>query len=144
METSVTNWLLALGGGGLIGMAATILLLINGRIMGASGIIFGVIKPIKGDTLWKYKFLLGILLGAFSASFFIDEAFINLSNRSLISIAIAGLLVGFGTHMGNGCTSGHGVCGISRMSSRSITATFIFILTGAITTLLMSKSITLF
>jgi len=134
-------WTNALLGGGLIGLSATILLLVSGRVTGISGIFFGVLKPVKNDFHWRLMFVLGLLFGGFIASFFLDSPFINLSGRPLTAVVIGGFLVGFGTRLGSGCTSGHGVCGISRLSPRSIAATLTFIGAGIVSVYLISKII---
>lgn len=117
-------------GGMIIGAAATIMLLFNGRVTGISGILAGILKPIAGDTGWKLLFILGLFLGGAGLELFFPSAFTLISKANLYDYALAGFLVGFGTLMGNGCTSGHGVCGISRLSARSILATSIFIVAG--------------
>ena len=120
----------AILGGVLIGIAASLMMLFNGRVTGISGIVAGVIKPKKLDVSWRVSFLIGLLLGGIVLKFFRPEAFIQNSSALWGDYIFAGLLVGFGTLLGNGCTSGHGVCGISRMSVRSIMATIIFIAFG--------------
>lgn len=120
----------ALVGGMLIGIAATVLLVLNGRVVGISGILNGIFTYSKEDTAWRLTFILGLLSGGISLLLLKPEAFENTSNRPFIFILIAGFLVGFGTVMGSGCTSGHGVCGISRFSPRSIVATILFIGSG--------------
>ena len=125
-------WLMALAGGGLIGIAATIHLLVNGRIAGVSGILFGAMKPAAGEFLWRFKFLLGLVLGGVLGLLLVDQPFLNESGRPLWMVIVAGFLVGFGTKLGSGCTSGHGVCGISRMSPRSLVATVVFITAGVV------------
>jgi uncharacterized protein len=119
----------ALLGGLLIGAAAAALLLVNGRILGVSGIIGGLLTPRTGDTAWRLWFIVGLLVpplllglsGTTDAPKFLG---------SLGIIALAGLLVGFGSRMGSGCTSGHGICGVGRLSKRSIVATLCFMLTA--------------
>lgn len=133
------EWINALIGGGLIGLSATILLIFKGRVTGISGIMFGVIKPIKNDTMWKFKFILGLIIGGLLAGGMIEDAFVNTSERSMLAVAIAGLLVGFGTRLSSGCTSGHGVCGLSRGSRRSLAATLSFILAGMVSVAVISK-----
>jgi hypothetical protein len=119
----------ALLGGGLIGLAASILLLSIGRVAGVSGIAGGVLRPRRGDVLWRVWFVLGLLAaGALFAR--LSPESMTASPRSLVLVVIAGLLVGVGTRLGNGCTSGHGVCGISRLSPRSLIATVTFMSTG--------------
>ncbi len=127
------EWTYAVLGGVLIGLAASILLIAIGRICGISGIVWGIIKPTAGDTAWRWSFLIGLIVGALFFSFKFSKAFSVESPVSIVWLAVAGLLVGFGTRLGGGCTSGHGVCGISRLSSRSIAATGIFISSGALT-----------
>lgn len=123
----------ALIGGSIIGVAVSLMLIFNGRVTGISGIVSGVLRPVKGDTLWRTLFLLGLLIGGFILKFVRPESFESLSlNMGLGDYAIAGFLVGFGTLLGNGCTSGHGVCGNSRLSVRSMVATMTFILFGVI------------
>jgi hypothetical protein len=122
----------SLFGGILIGVSASAMLLLHGKIAGISGIMAGVLRPAKGDTLWKVCFLLGLLSGGFWLRLFLPAAFDFGPARPFGVLALAGLMVGFGTRLGNGCTSGHGVCGISRLSMRSMVATATFIATGAI------------
>jgi len=126
------EWSRALGGGVLIGVSAAILLVYNGRIAGISGITSGLLRPNKGDTLWRGTFVAGLLVGGAILALFAPST-LGVANVSLPWIALAGLLVGVGTTLGNGCTSGHGVCGIARLSPRSIVATLTFMTTGAIT-----------
>lgn len=130
----------ALAGGALIGLSATILLLFNGRVTGISGIIDNAFSRASGDRLWRCVFLVGLVLGG--CAFFVlnPQQFVLATESSfagLIRIGAAGLIVGFGVVMGSGCTSGHGVCGISRFSTRSIVATMVFILAGVITVTLL-------
>lgn len=130
-----TDWLWGLLGGGLIGTAAAMYLLINGRIMGASGIIGGLVDGTAG-TAWRERaaFLIGLL--AVPAVFvFFAQSTTNLTTNPFVLIA-GGLLVGAGTRIANGCTSGHGVCGISRLSLRGIAATVFYIGAGGLTVVL--------
>ena len=120
----------AILGGVLIGIAASLMMFFNGRVTGISGIVAGVIRPKKLDVSWRVSFLIGLLLGGIVLRFFRPEVFLQSSSALLGDYVFAGLLVGFGTLLGNGCTSGHGVCGISRMSVRSIMATITFITFG--------------
>ncbi|MEQ4624395.1 MULTISPECIES: YeeE/YedE family protein [Providencia] len=121
-----TPWSAAIGGL-LIGLAVSVLLLLNGRIAGISGILGGVLKPIVGDTAWKVAFIVGIMVAPaiFSFFFYAPEVIISTSTPFII---IAGLLVGFGTRLGSGCTSGHGICGMARFSRRSIVAVMTFMI----------------
>ena len=123
----------ALIGGALIGLAVAFLLLTNGRLLGVSGIIFGLLRPQRGQVEWRLAFVTGLLVGGCLLVLVYPEAFSLAADRSLGAVACAGLLVGFGTRLGNGCTSGHGVCGVSRFSGRSICATVTFIATGVAT-----------
>ena len=130
--------LASLVGGGLIGVAAAILLLSHGRIAGISGILGGLLGGAKsGDAAWRLMFLIGLLGSGLIAGQLAPQVFRFELTRSTAALIAAGLLVGFGTRMGGGCTSGHGVCGISRLSKRSVTATATFMATGAITVFLV-------
>ena len=122
----------AIYGGVLIGVAATMMLLFNGRVTGISGIVGGLLNPVSKDKSWRILFLLGLLVGGFFLRFFHPVSFVTVSNAWRIDYMIGGFFVGFGTLMGNGCTSGHGVCGISRFSIRSIISTIIFMLSGIV------------
>jgi uncharacterized protein len=130
--------LASLLGGVLIGLSASAMLLLDGKIAGISGILAGVLKPVKGDTLWRVCFLTGLLAGGLLLKEFLPGAFEFGLIRPFPLLAIAGLLVGFGTRLGSGCTSGHGVCGISRLSPRSLVATATFIFTGALVVYLLN------
>jgi len=121
----------ALFGGILIGLSASAMLLLDGKIAGISGILGGVLKPVKGDTLWRICFLAGLFAGGLLLRILLPGAFDFGLIRPFPILIIAGLLVGFGTRLGSGCTSGHGVCGVSRLSPRSLVATGTFIVTGA-------------
>jgi uncharacterized membrane protein YedE/YeeE len=115
----------SLAGGALLGLSASLLMLFSGKIAGISGVIGGLLSREKHESSWRIFFLVGMIL-----SFFIVVPFgfelPDSSTQSIILIAIAGLLVGFGTRLGNGCTSGHGIIGMGRFSKRSIFATMIF------------------
>ncbi len=120
----------ALLGGLLIGTASSLLLWGLGRIAGISGIYSSILSPSK-ENYWKYSFIIGLVVGGFFLNYFFSEKLFNYQIMgSTQKVIIAGLLVGFGTRLGNGCTSGHGVCGIPRLAQRSIFATTTFILTG--------------
>jgi uncharacterized membrane protein YedE/YeeE len=122
----------ALAGGALIGLAAAMLALLNGRIAGIAGIVGGILTPKRGEVGWRAAFILGLLLApaAWLLVTSLPEVRIDASYPMLI---LAGLVVGISTRYGAGCTSGHGVCGISRLSPRSIVATLAFMATGFIT-----------
>lgn len=123
----------ALIGGGLIGLAASLMLLLNGRIAGISGIYGGLLRPSPGDIGWRATFVLGLLAGGVVVMVLSPEMIAASAVRSLPATVLAGLVVGFGVRMGNGCTSGHGVCGLTRFSRRSLVATVTFMATGAVT-----------
>ena len=125
-------------GGMLIGLSSAALLLFNGKIAGISGIVGGMLSPTRQDTLWRVFFIVGLLSGGFLIRWFSPQAFVIAINRSASALILAGFLVGFGTRLGNGCTSRHGVCGMSRLSPRSLVATAIFMATGALTVFLIN------
>ena len=122
----------ALAGGGLIGISVALLILLNGRIAGITGIIGGLFKPVKGDITWRIAFTFGLIIAPIIWLLFgkLPEITIDANYGLLV---VAGLIVGFGARLGSGCTSGHGVCGISRLSPRSIVATLAFMGTGFLT-----------
>lgn len=123
-------------GGLLIGISAALLLFANGKIAGISGIAGGLLtKPPRGDVLWRVVFVVGLLAGGLSMGLMRPELFTVDLSRSTPALAAAGLLVGFGTRLGSGCTSGHGVCGLSRMSQRSLVSVLTFMGAGVLTVL---------
>jgi uncharacterized membrane protein YedE/YeeE len=126
----INSILYSLFGGALIGLAVTLMLLFNGRVTGISGILVSSLAKPSQEGLWRWLFLAGMLTGGFIIYQTRPDLFVNVSGRSLGAVAIAGLFVGYGTVMGGGCTSGHGICGISRLSMRSILATMTFMLFG--------------
>lgn len=130
----MTTWMIALAGGVLIGLAATLLLWLNGRMAGVSGILNGVILQKPGDTAWRYSFLIGLIVAGGAYMAFVPGALLPRSDYSRPALIVAGLFVGFGTRMGNGCTSGHGVCGLGRLSLRSFVAVLTFMTTAIATT----------
>lgn len=138
----------ALAGGVLIGVAALALMALNGRIAGISGILGGLLPPspagdnpasdnLASDKGWRIAFLAGLAGAAFLYIAFTSTEIVQSVSTNLTVMTIAGLLVGFGSALGSGCTSGHGVCGMSRMSIRSIAATLTFMATGAIMVFVM-------
>ena len=129
---------LALVGGGIIGLAVSLMLLFNGRVTGISGIVGTILKLPKGDMAWRICFVSGLFLGGYIMNKMHPEYFVDSSGRQLATVGVAGLLVGFGTMMGTGCTSGHAVCGISRFSKRSLFATISFMATGFVTATIFS------
>ncbi len=120
-------------GGALIGVSVTMMLLFNGRVTGISGIIASSLSNLEKAGSWRLTFLVGMVVGGLCMHRFRPDLFVNASGRGLGLVVLAGLLVGYGTVMAGGCTSGHGVCGISRLSVRSIIATLIFMLFGFLT-----------
>lgn len=131
----------SLFGGILIGLSASAMLLLDGKVAGISGILAGVLKPVTGDTLWRICFLAGLLTGGLLLRILLPSAFDFGIIRPFPLLIIAGLLVGFGTRLGSGCTSGHGVCGIGRLSPRSLVATATFIFTAALVVYLVDHLI---
>jgi uncharacterized membrane protein YedE/YeeE len=122
----------SLGGGILIGIAAGLLILASGKILGVSGILGGLFRPSAGETAWRLAFLLGLFLAPLGWRSLAALQSPPIETNSAM-LAIAGLLVGFGTRLGSGCTSGHGICGLSRLSPRSLVATALFMLAGFVT-----------
>ncbi|MCX7096335.1 MAG: YeeE/YedE thiosulfate transporter family protein [Methylococcales bacterium] len=122
----------ALGGGVLIGIAAAMLLFFNNRTAGISGIAAGILPPWQQDTSWRLSFLAGLVVSAPLWKLLGGSVQLQI-DTPLIILTIAGLLVGYGTRLGGGCTSGHGICGIARLSLRSIVATLVFMTTAGIT-----------
>lgn len=132
-EPNISGGLL---GGVLIGIAAMLLLLLNGRIAGISGILGGIIKSdVPGERLWRVAFILGLAGGAALDAFVRGGLPLRMQAAGPMLI-LAGLLVGSGTRLGSGCTSGHGVCGLARRSPRSVVATMIFMFVAALTVFL--------
>ncbi|HEX5752348.1 MAG TPA: YeeE/YedE thiosulfate transporter family protein [Archangium sp.] len=134
-----SSFLLPLLGGALIGLSASLLLLANGRVAGISGVVGSLLAPVRGDIAWRVLFFGGLLTGGLLLAWLRPASFAAPASPSPGGVALlvaAGLLVGFGSRLGNGCTSGHGVCGISRGSVRSIAATLTFMATGVLTVFL--------
>jgi uncharacterized membrane protein YedE/YeeE len=127
-----TPWA-ALTGGTLIGLAALLLLLCNGRIAGISGILGGSLEPKRGDLLWRVLFFFGLLAGGLIMLWLWPAALDFRIDVSTPAVILAGLLVGLGARIGSGCTSGHGVCGVGRLAPRSIVAVAVFVSTAMLT-----------
>ena len=119
-------------GGMILGLAASLYALLHGRILGISGIISGLLHPRASDLAWRFTLVLGLVSAPFLAVFF-GVFPIVVIDSSWLEIVIAGLLVGFGSQYGSGCTSGHGICGLSRLSPRSLAATLAFMCAGFVT-----------
>ena len=124
---------LALIGGAFIGVGTAIMLFFNGKIAGISGILGGMLQKWNADSSWRLAFLVGIPVGVMLVSVVHNMEPAVQVDTSPLAVVIGGLLVGFGTRLGSGCTSGHGVCGLARLSPRSIVATCTFMVSAAIT-----------
>ena len=131
--------LMPLTGGILIGIAASMMLLFSGRIAGVSGIFGGMLFQQGKERAWRLSFITGLIAGGILLYTINTEFFENSSGRGLLAVNIAGLLVGIGTRIGGGCTSGHGVCGIGRLSVRSIVATLTFVFAGMLAVILIKS-----
>lgn len=123
----------ALVGGALIGLAAVTLMALSGRVAGVSGIAGGLVGAEKDDRSWRWLFVVGLAGGVLIHEFLRPDSFALREGFPIALLLAAGVLVGLGARMGSGCTSGHGVCGISRLSARSIAATATFMVTAAVT-----------
>ena len=129
--------LMPLTGGILIGIAASMMLLFSGKIAGVSGIFGGMLFQKGNERAWKLSFIAGLITGGILLNILNAEIFENTSGRGLFIVTVAGLLVGIGTRVGGGCTSGHGVCGIGTLSGRSLVATVTFVIAGMVTVALV-------
>ena len=129
--------LMPLTGGILIGISASMMLLFSGRIAGVSGIFGGMLFQQGKERAWRLSFITGLIVGGILLYAINAEFFENSSGRGLLAVNIAGFLVGIGTRIGGGCTSGHGVCGIGRLSVRSIVATVTFVFAGMVAVVLV-------
>jgi uncharacterized membrane protein YedE/YeeE len=129
--THFTPWA-SLAGGILLGVASAMFLLVNGRILGISGIVGGLLHAVRGDRAWRITFVLGMLAAPLCAGLWMPPAWLQPPqiDATYGIVLVAGLLVGYGTRLGSGCTSGHGVCGLSRLSPRSAVATACFMASG--------------
>ena len=137
--THFTPWA-ALAGGVLLGLASALFVLLNGRILGISGIVGGLLRPRAGDMGWRLAFVLGMLVAPGLYWLVVGPTQPRIDANSGM-VVIAGLLVGVGTRYGSGCTSGHGVCGLSRMSPRSLVATLAFMGAGFVTVFLIRHAL---
>ena len=129
--THFTPWA-SLAGGVLLGIASALFILANGRILGISGILGGLLRPKAGDAGWRIAFVLGMLAAPVTLQWLAPAGFLSAPRieAGVAAVVVAGLLVGYGTRLGSGCTSGHGVCGLSRLSPRSLVATGTFMAAG--------------
>ncbi len=134
-----TPWA-SLAGGILLGLASAMFILVNGRILGISGIIGGLLRPKSGDVGWRLAFLLGMLVAPLLYLLLAGPVAVRI-DAGWATLVIAGLLVGVGTRYGSGCTSGHGVCGLSRLSPRSLAATLAFMGAGFTTVYLVRHAL---
>lgn len=126
----------ALFGGMLLGISATILMLFKGKVAGISGIVSGAITPSSVDKGWRIQFIIGLIAGGFLTNWLVQPELSGIPahySSSIVTMLLAGLLVGLGTKLGNGCTSGHGICGMGRFSIRFMIATLTFMLVAAVT-----------
>jgi uncharacterized membrane protein YedE/YeeE len=133
-----STWFSASLGGALIGLASALLLIAHGRIAGISGITGTLLQRATSDRAWRIAFLAGLASAGVIAAI-VGPGAVGPPVRSIGAVIVAGLLVGFGTRLGSGCTSGHGVCGISRWSARSLVAVATFMTTGAITAVVAGR-----
>ena len=134
-----TPWA-SLAGGIVLGLASAIFILVNGRILGISGIVGGLFRPVSGDIGWRLSFLLGLLVAPL-LYFLVAGPTAPRIDAGWTTVVVAGLLVGAGTRYGSGCTSGHGVCGLSRLSPRSLVATLAFMGAGFLTVFLVRHAL---
>jgi uncharacterized protein len=132
--TNFTPWA-SLAGGILLGLASALFILVNGRILGISGILGGLLRPVRGDMGWRLAFLAGMLAAPLLYVALLGPVQARI-DAGWGTVVVAGLLVGVGTRYGAGCTSGHGVCGLSRLSPRSLVATLAFMGAGFVTVFL--------
>jgi len=133
----------AAAGGALIGLAAVLFMALNGRIAGVSGVVAGVMAPLRGegraDLPWRLAFIIGLFLAPLAAGLALGRPVEITAPHPLWMMALGGLLVGYGTRLGSGCTSGHGVCGIARLSKRSFAATAMFMASAILTVFILHR-----
>ena len=130
----------SLFGGVLIGLATGLVLLLNGKIAGISGVVGRILRSTPGDVLWRVWFIGGLVAGGgLTFALYPPSANLDFSHASVLWMAVAGLLVGVGTRLGGGCTSGHGVCGISRGSTGGVTATVLFMIVAGLVVFIRSQ-----
>ena len=134
-----TPWA-SLAGGIILGIAAALFILLNGRVLGISGILGGLVKPKAGDTGWRVAFVAGLIAAPILWRLFAPLPVARV-DASIPVLVIAGLLVGWGTRYGSGCTSGHGVCGLARLSPRSLAATQALMAAGFVTVFIASHHV---
>ena len=134
-----TPWA-SLSGGILLGLASALFILVNGRILGISGIVGGLFRPRAGDVGWRLTFVLGMLTAPLLYAAVVGLPAVRI-DAGWATLLVAGVMVGFGTRYGSGCTSGHGVCGLSRLSPRSLAATLAFMAAGFVTVYLMRHAL---
>lgn len=134
-----TPWA-SLAGGILLGLASALFILMNGRILGISGIVGGLLRPKSGDVGWRLSFVLGLLVAPMLYVLVAGPTSVRI-DAGWTTLVVAGLLVGVGTRYGSGCTSGHGVCGLSRLSPRSLMATLAFMGAGFVTVYLVRHAL---
>ncbi len=127
----------ALLGGAILGISAALYVHLHGRILGISGIISGLLRPTSGDWVWRLSFIIGLLSATFWAGILFEIHPRQAIESDWSAVILAGLLVGFGSHYGAGCTSGHGICGLSHLSPRSLVATTSFMLAGFLTVFIL-------
>jgi uncharacterized membrane protein YedE/YeeE len=132
-DLQLTTSLASLAGGVLVGLASAAILIAQGRVAGVSGICGSLLRPVAGDIAWRVGFVAGLFATGFVGARFWPAAYSLAGVPSMPALVVAGLLVGFGTRLGNGCTSGHGVCGVARLSRRSIVAALTFIGVAVVT-----------
>jgi uncharacterized membrane protein YedE/YeeE len=130
---------MAILGGALMALSISMLLLFNGRIAGIGGITGNLLQPVRGDVMWRVIFLAGLVIGGFFLAA-VEPRLFNLNglNRSASAVVVSGFVMGFGGRMANGCTSGHGMCGICQMSKRSLVATCVFFGAAVLTKFVIS------